>query len=70
MQSVLHINSLSVNITFTLFQEKGFDSMTPQIAAFIVYFAAVLAIGLVFFFKSKGTGEKIISSADVQWVPG
>ena len=32
--------------------------MTPQIAAFIVYFAAVLAIGLVFFFKSKGTGEK------------
>ena len=32
--------------------------ITPQIAAFIVYFAAVLAIGLVFFFKSKGTGEK------------
>lgn len=32
--------------------------MTPQIAAFIVYFAVVLAIGLVFFFKSKGTGEK------------
>ena len=32
--------------------------MTPQIAAFIVYFIAVLAIGLAFFFKSKGTGEK------------
>ena len=32
--------------------------MTPQIAAFIVYFIAVLSIGLVFFFKSRGTGEK------------
>ncbi len=32
--------------------------MTSQLAAFIVYFAAVLGIGLFFFFKSKGGGEK------------
>ena len=32
--------------------------MTSQLAAFILYFAAVLGIGLFFFFKSKGTGEK------------
>ncbi len=32
--------------------------MTPQILAFICYFAVVLAIGIHFFFKSKGGGEK------------
>ncbi len=32
--------------------------MTSQLAAFILYFIAVLGIGLFFFFKSKGTGEK------------
>jgi hypothetical protein len=32
--------------------------MTPQLIAFILYFVAVLGIGLVFFFKSKGGGEK------------
>ena len=32
--------------------------MTAQLAAFILYFAVVLAIGLVFFFKSKSGGEK------------
>ena len=32
--------------------------MTPQLAAFILYFAVVLAIGLIFFFKSKSGGEK------------
>ena len=29
-----------------------------QIIAFVLYFAAMLTIGLVFFFKSKGAGEK------------
>lgn len=29
-----------------------------EIIAFVLYFAAMLAIGLVFFFKSKGAGEK------------
>lgn len=32
--------------------------MTTQLAAFILYFVAVLGIGLFFFFKSKGSGEK------------
>ncbi|MBR2957627.1 MAG: sodium:proline symporter, partial [Clostridia bacterium] len=32
--------------------------MTSQLLAFILYFVAVLGIGLFFFFKSKGTGEK------------
>ncbi len=32
--------------------------MTTQLAAFILYFVAVLGIGLFFFFKSKGGGEK------------
>lgn len=32
--------------------------MTSQLAAFILYFVAVLGIGLFFFFKSKGGGEK------------
>lgn len=32
--------------------------MTSQLVAFILYFIAVLGIGLFFFFKSKGTGEK------------
>ncbi len=32
--------------------------MTSQLAAFILYFVAVLGIGLFFFFKSKGSGEK------------
>ncbi|MBQ2973283.1 MAG: sodium/proline symporter PutP [Clostridia bacterium] len=32
--------------------------MTSQLAAFILYFVVVLGIGLFFFFKSKGTGEK------------
>ena len=29
-----------------------------EVAAFILYFIVVIAIGLVFFFKSKGSGEK------------
>ncbi len=32
--------------------------MTTQLAAFILYFVAVLGIGLFFFFKAKGGGEK------------
>ncbi|MBQ7837362.1 MAG: sodium/proline symporter PutP [Clostridia bacterium] len=32
--------------------------MTTQLAAFILYFVVVLGIGLFFFFKSKGSGEK------------
>lgn len=32
--------------------------MTSQLAAFVLYFVVVLGIGLVFFFKSKGGGEK------------
>ena len=32
--------------------------MTTQLLAFIIYFAAVLGIGLFFFFKSKSGGEK------------
>ncbi len=32
--------------------------MTAQLVAFVLYFVAVLGIGLVFFFKSKGNGEK------------
>ncbi len=32
--------------------------MTLQLAAFICYFVVVLGIGLIFFFKSKGSGEK------------
>lgn len=32
--------------------------MTSQLAAFICYFVVVLGIGLFFFFKSKGSGEK------------
>ena len=32
--------------------------MTTQLLAFILYFAVVLGIGLLFFFKSKGGGEK------------
>ncbi len=32
--------------------------MTSQLVAFILYFVVVLGIGLFFFFKSKGTGEK------------
>ncbi len=32
--------------------------MTAKLLAFILYFIVVLAIGLVFFLKSKGTGEK------------
>lgn len=32
--------------------------MTTQLAAFILYFVVVLGIGLFFFFKSKGGGEK------------
>ncbi len=32
--------------------------MNPELLAFIIYFAAVLAIGLVFFFKTKNGGEK------------
>ncbi len=32
--------------------------MTTQLLAFILYFIVVLGIGLFFFFKSKGTGEK------------
>ncbi len=32
--------------------------MTTQLAAFICYFIVVLGIGLFFFFKSKGGGEK------------
>ena len=32
--------------------------MNPELLAFIIYFAAVLAIGLVFFLKSKNGGEK------------
>ena len=32
--------------------------MTTQLAAFICYFVVVLGIGLFFFFKSKGSGEK------------
>ena len=32
--------------------------MTTQLAAFICYFLVVLGIGLFFFFKSKGGGEK------------
>ncbi|MBR2868319.1 MAG: sodium/proline symporter PutP [Clostridia bacterium] len=32
--------------------------MNSQLLAFICYFIAVLAIGLFFFFKSKGSGEK------------
>ena len=31
---------------------------STELLAFIIYFAAVLAIGLVFFFKSKDAGEK------------
>ena len=29
-----------------------------EILAFVLYFVVVLAIGIVFFFKSKGTNEK------------
>ncbi len=32
--------------------------MTSQLAAFVLYFAAVLGIGIFFFFKSKGKGDK------------
>ncbi len=32
--------------------------MTLQLVAFVLYFVVVLGIGLVFFFKSKGGGEK------------
>lgn len=32
--------------------------MTEHIIAFILYFAAVIAIGVVFFFKTRGGGEK------------
>ena len=32
--------------------------MTSQLIAFVLYFVVVLGIGLFFFFKSKGTGEK------------
>ncbi len=32
--------------------------MNYEIVAFIVYFLVVLAIGIVFFIKGKGTGEK------------
>ena len=31
--------------------------MNPELLAFIIYFAAVLAIGLVFFFKTKNGGD-------------
>ena len=32
--------------------------MNMQLLAFILYFVAILGIGLFFFFKSKGSGEK------------
>ena len=32
--------------------------MNPELLAFFIYFAAVLTIGLVFFFKTKNGGEK------------
>lgn len=37
---------------------KGKDIMDFQLLAFILYFVAILGIGIFFFFKSKGGGEK------------
>ncbi len=37
---------------------KGKDIMDFQLLAFILYFVVILGIGIFFFFKSKGGGEK------------
>ena len=37
---------------------KGFEIMNYEVLAFVLYFVAMLSIGVVFFFKSKGNGEK------------
>jgi sodium/proline symporter len=36
--------------------QKG--KMIMQIVAFVLYFVLILGIGLFFFFRSKGGGEK------------
>ena len=41
-----------------------------QILAFCLYFAVVLAIGIYFFLKTKGGGERNTSSAAVRWGRG
>ncbi len=37
---------------------KGFDTMNYEVLAFVLYFVAMLTIGIVFFVKSKNKGEK------------
>ena len=44
--------------------------MNYEIVAFIVYFLVVLAIGIIFFIKGKGTGKRNISWEEEAWDRG
>ena len=44
--------------------------LNAEVLAFVLYFVLMLAIGVVFFFKERGAGEKDISSAAAIWARG
>ena len=44
--------------------------MNTELVVFIVYLCFMVGIGIYFFVKGRGSGEKEYSSAAVRWVPG
>lgn len=44
--------------------------MNAEVLAFVLYFVLMLAIGVVFFFKERGAGEKEYSLAAAIWARG
>ena len=44
--------------------------MNAEVLAFVLYFVLMLAIGVLFFFREKGAGEKEYFLAAATWVRG
>ena len=57
-------------ILFHVSKERGIFVNYIELSVFIAYFIFMVAIGLYFFSKSKGAGERITSSAAATWVRG